>query len=1107
MLKTSAPYILWFLLFLPWEAFAQAPLEKVKFSKTSMTLSNPHVSSILQDSRGFLWVGTEDGLNRFDGYEVTVYRNDADDSTSLLKNVILKIFEDSRGVLWVSTSSGGLHIYNRQQDNFKRLSPYSFDCEVSEFHEDDTSVWIGGIRHGKAFVNQINKKTNKHRYFELFNSRSPVHALIPASDHEFWVGVRGTGLFLWDLKQKTIHRQGPSLKLHRAVKDRAGNLWIANGEGLQKYNPATNDNTFYNTHSNPALPVDNVLNLCVDGNYLWVGTENGGLCRLNTLTHELLTFQANKNDPESLPGNSIHALYKDRQERIWTGTFSNGIAVIDRLQEKFMELNIPLENENVTAIVQDSKNRLWIGTEDGLIVKSSQGIKHYRHTAAKESLQTNPILAVYEDRQQRIWVGTWGGGLHRFDEAHDNFIHYMPDENRKGSLSNPHVFSISQSGKTQQLLVATYDGLNILTDERTGTFDHVHENRFEFNNYMRTIYEDKKGKIWIGTIEEVLCYDPLQKELTRFETATHPDSIQVGGMCNSLLEDRHGQLWIGTRNGLHLLVDGALKKRYTTHDGLPNDVIQGILEDDAGNLWLSTADGLSRFNPATGAFRNYDVADGLSDDTFNPNVCMRNQNGQLLFGGKGICIFNPDSVRDNPFAPSLYISELRILNQPAKPGDFGGILQRQISETREITLPSEYTFFSLKYAALNFTATAKNRYAYKLEGFHTDWNYVGDQRSVMFTNLDPGTYTFKVKASNNDGVWSKQDATLIIRVLPPWWRTWWAKLAGVLLLTGAAVSIYRLRVGSIKKQNKMLELQVYKRTEELAQQNEELIQSQEEISAQRDIVSAQNFELQKARQIIEEQNNEIIKRNETLEAEVEERTHDLVEYNQQLEQFAFISAHNLRAPVARILGLGHILEISKNDVQESRMIIDKMMITTEELDRVVRDLNTVLELRRDSTSEIVRIDLEEELRLVKINLQKEIEDRKATLYEDFSKGGTLWTVKPYLDSILLNLVSNAIKYRHPNRRPVIRIRSEQVNEHLHLIVQDNGLGMDMALCKDKLFNLYSRFHLHIEGKGMGLYLVKTQMTALGGKIEVESRVNEGTTFHLFFKKSHQPQMN
>ncbi len=1089
-------------------ALSQSPVEKVKFSRITATLSNLHVTCILQDSRGFLWIGTEDGLNRFDGYDVTVYRNNARDTTSLLKNAILKVFEDSDGQLWVSTANGGLHVYNREQDNFRRLSQYSFNCEITEFSEDSTNVWLGGVRNHKAFVERINKRNGRKRYYKFFDSCRPVRSLIRISDHEFWVGVHENGLYRWDLKKNALIRQGPPLKLHEVKKGGGNDLWIATDAGLYKYDVVTNTYMVYNIHTRPALPVNNILHLSKERNYLWIGTENGGLCRLNTITNELLTFQSNTNDQESFVDNSIHALYGDRQGRVWIGTYSNGIAVMDRLNQKFMGVDIPLKNDVVNAILLDSKKRLWVGTEDGLIVKSAQGIKRYKHTTARQSLGANPVLAVYEDRQHRVWIGTWGGGLNRYDEVHDNFIHYMPDVKRKDALSNANVFSISQSAKTQELLVATYGGLNILSDVNAGSFKYAYEKQFGFNNYTRKVYEDKKGNIWIGTIEELLRYDEVRKEMVRFETTTKYDSVQVGGLCNAILEDSKGRLWVGTQKGLHRIEDGKFRKRYTSDDGLPDNVVQGIEEDKAGNLWLSTQTSISRFTPDDGTFKNFDATDGLSDNNFRPGVCLHDDSGNIFFGGKGICAFNPDSIRSNSFIPEVFITELRIANQPVKPGDFGGILKRQILETSMITLPPDYNFFSLTYVALNFTATTRNQYAFMLEGFHSDWNLVDGQRTMMLTNLEPGIYTFRVKARNKDGVANEKGATLKIRILPPWWRTWWATLIGIALLITALLSLYKLRVRSIKKRNAVLEWQVKKRTEELIHQNrsllesqEELIQSQEEISAQRDIVSAQIVELEEARQIIEKQNKEIIVRNETLEAEVEERTRDIVEYNQQLEQFAFISAHNLRAPVARILGLGNVLDMCKNDLPETLSIADKIVFTTRELDRVVKDLNTVLEVRRNATSVIVPVNLQEELRLIKVNLEKEIQDTRATFNENFSKI-TMLTVKPYIQSILMNLVSNAIKYRHPDRSPVIAIHSEVRDGQFYLTIQDNGLGMDLNVYKEKLFMLYSRFHLHVEGKGIGLFLVKTQVSSLGGKIDVVSRPDEGTCFCLSFKHLH-----
>lgn len=316
-------------------------------------------------------------------------------------------------------------------------------------------------------------------------------------------------------------------------------------------------------------------------------------------------------------------------------------------------------------------------------------------------------------------------------------------------------------------------------------------------------------------------------------------------------------------------------------------------------------------------------------------------------------------------------------------------------------------------------------------------------------------------------------------------------------------------VTEVKRQNKELllreeqihaqNIRLQAQQEELAAQNEELIDIQEEISSQRDIVADQNFRLQEASQTIEKQNEEIRIRNENLEREIEERTRELIEYNQQLQQFAYISAHNLRAPVARILGLGQLLELSPEDTPEKKEVYEKLILTTRELDHVVRDLNTILEIRKSNNSVITEVNLEGEMALVKVILEKEITETQTEFVADFSAASVIHTVKPYLDSILINLVSNAIKYRHEDRHPVITLRTVMRDEYVCLIVRDNGLGIDLSQFKDRIFTLYSRFHSHVEGKGMGLYLVKTQVTALGGKIEVESEVNKGITFYIYLK--------
>ncbi len=292
--------------------------------------------------------------------------------------------------------------------------------------------------------------------------------------------------------------------------------------------------------------------------------------------------------------------------------------------------------------------------------------------------------------------------------------------------------------------------------------------------------------------------------------------------------------------------------------------------------------------------------------------------------------------------------------------------------------------------------------------------------------------------------------------------------------------------------------------EEVAAQNEELIQSQEEILAQRDLLGQQNAKLEEARAIIEKQHNEIKLRNENLELDVEKRTQELIEYNQQLEQFAFVSSHNLRAPVARILGLGQLLEMADKVTLDEGFVHRSLISTTRELDRVVKDLNTILEIKKNNTSVVTKINLEEEIKLIRINLEKEIAETNAMIYTDFSAVPFIQSIRPYIDSIFINLISNAIKYRHPKRTPIVKIKTELVNDYVLICIQDNGLGIDLSLYRDKLFTLYSRFHNHVEGKGLGLYLVKTQVTAMGGRIEVQSELQAGLTLKIYLKTSDNP---
>jgi len=833
----------------------QTGIEKVKFSRiaNSYGLSNSNVRCILQDSKGFLWVGTEDGLNRFDGYGFKVYRKTEYGSTGLIKNSINSLLEDSNGTLWVATRGGGLHCYDRRFDRFIRIAQFSFNCDIVGMLEDSNkNVWIAGTREGKAFTAQFDYVTKTWKYFTLFNSVEPICSIIQESENEYWIGVIRTGFFKWNSKTNTVESFLPDKKktnsilgkdIRKVIKDGQGNLWIAATEGLSKFEITAKKFINFTASQGNAMAVDAIRDLTSDENFIWLATENGGLSRVSKSSLEFTNFLFDKNDPHSLSDNSVWSVYIDHQGRTWVGTFSKGLCVIDDLGEKFSELNIELKNDVVNAIFEDSQNRIWIGTEGGLVVKDRTHVRYYEHDVnQKGSLSANPVLSIFEDHKGRLWVGTWGGGLNRYDEKGDRFINYSTEKENPTSLSNPNIYSINEYSQTHQLLVGSYRGLNVLKDEQHGQFERHIDEHHESNNYLRTIYEDGRGNLWLGSIAELYLYSPESRKRTRFNLG--PDSISYDFFINCMKEDKLGNLWVGTNNGLFELTDKKKNASYTVRNGLPSNIICGILEDRKGNLWLSSTQGISLFNPHTKTVvNNFTVEDGLSSNEFKPNSCLKSKSGLFLFGGNGVNVFNPEEIKLNPHIPPIYLTDLKIFNRSIRIGENDSLLRTQISETKEITLPEKLNFFSIDFVALNFSSSNKNQYAYRLDGFDKDWIQIGNHRSATFTNLSAGTYTFHVKASNNDGLWNEQGIVLVVHVQPPWWKTWWAKSLAVLMLATTAVSIYTIRVKGIQRQNLTLEKLVAERTMELEAVNEELRSREDEIKAQNDELFGQREEL------------------------------------------------------------------------------------------------------------------------------------------------------------------------------------------------------------------------------------------------------------------------
>jgi ligand-binding sensor domain-containing protein/signal transduction histidine kinase len=1066
-------------------------------------LSNSQVYSVLQDKQGYLWAGTDNGLNCYDGYSFKVYHHDPTDSTSITGYPIYCLFEDRAGYLWIGTAGGGLDRFDPSTKSFEHfindpsnLNSLSDNYVQSIFQDNAGSLWVGT----KRGLNKFHLATKTFERFTTEHKKS-VMSIVQGADDFLWLGSFGGGLQKFHFSTKEFENFGhdpanlnslSNDNITFICKDRLGALWIGTDSGeVDKFNPSTK--TFQHFNHNPLNPSSlspgSVSSIYQDrSGALWIGTF-GGLNKFDPKTKSFEHFKRDPANPSSLSDDLVYCIYQDRSGILWMGSY-NGLNMYNTQAKPFEHFtNVPynknsLSNSFVTAIYQDQAGPLWIATGGGGLNKfnpKTKSFEHFVNSANPKSLNDNYVNCVYQDKSGTLWVGTDGGGLDKFNQKARSFRHFRHNPSDTTSISNNVIYSIYEDG-SGTLWVGTFDGLNKF-NPKTNTFEHFkHDSKNPgsiSNDFVNFVFQDRAGIFWISPFGHGLNkFDPITKTFEKFiHYPNNPRSLSHNGIFY-VHQDRSGSLWIGTNGGGLNKFDPATKSftSFTMKNGLPNDCVQAILEDTHGNLWLSTNKGLCKFNPRTFTCHNYDVTDGLQGNTFISNSAQLGANGKFYFGGSsGFNAFFPDSIKDNAYIPPVVITDFKVFEKSMNYG----------LTPRDIELTYDQDFFSFEFSTLNFIQPQKNQYAYQLVGFDKDWIYSGTRRYASYTNLNPGTYFFRVKGSNNNGVWNEEGIKIKVVILPPRWMTWWFR-GIVIVLSGTLITaIYLVRTANIRRTNKRLTATVELRTrelqeknEEIATQNEELIQHQEEIIAQREQLALQN---------------------ENLETEVAKRTLELTVQNQQLEQFAFIASHNLRGPVARMLGLGKLLSAGAIAENETKFVMDKMLENTHELDTVVLDLAHILEIRNANLMP-AETDLASDLSLAQNTLAKEMLVSGARLVTDFTHGGRVVTIQAYIQSIFLILLDNAIKYRDPSRPLEIQVATRIDGKNFIIRFSDNGLGIDLGLHGSKLFNLYSRFHPEVEGKGVGLFLVKTQLEAMGGSISVESVLNTGITFSIFLKK-------
>lgn len=790
----------------------QAQENDLKFECFSIDdgLSHSKVNSIFQDDRGFLWLGTNDGLNKFDGYEFTAYRWKPNEAQGLSAQLVRVVMQDSKGNLWIGTEGGGVNLFDRDSNSFRHFTPDSASeirissQDVNAIIEDRRgNLWLGTSNGLDLFDLSHKKVTN---YAPAHLAQAPARAKIVNVIYEdrqgnLWVGTQNHGLWLFDRARRDFvcyeNDAGNPASLGdndvRSIhEDVQGNLWIGTTfGGLNLFDRS--QKTFRRFFPQKNHSESNTIRAILDAEdgHLWVGNRSG-LYKFDLATQRFMHYQHDPNNPYSLSHNSVQCLFKDAKGDYWVGTrdglnfINTNIGSFVHYQAKAYDRRF-LNNKVVYAILEDRAGDLWFGTEEGglnHLERESGLFTYYKHDSRDpHSLSVNNIKVILEEQNGNLWIGTFQGGLNYFDRQAKQFHHYQNRPLAPASLAGNDVMALLLDNDGD-LWVGTFEsGLDIL-DRKTGRFRHFF-NEIEAPGYrmISALMQDREGNIWIGSNRGRL--GRWDKKNQKFKHYQLPIKNIVTIEIRPIFEDDAGNFWIGTTGGGLYYFNRADEtfKAFTMQDGLPSNVIYGILQDEQRHLWLSTTNGLVRFSPQTGAIKTYYQASGLQSDQFCYDAFLKTRKGEMFFGGiNGVTAFYPENIRENAYVPPVVITRLNIFNKPVEIGGPDGILKKSLTETKEITLSHRHSVFSFEFAALNYAISAHNQYAYKMQGFDADWNWVGNRRFATYTNLNPGKYTFRVKAANNDGVWNEQGAELLVTITPPFWQAWWFKLLGLVLL-------------------------------------------------------------------------------------------------------------------------------------------------------------------------------------------------------------------------------------------------------------------------------------------------------------------------------------
>ena len=1051
---------------------AQEPDGPFEVLSTAQGLSYYVINAVVQDSSGFLWVGTQNGLNRYDGHRFATY---TPENSDLSDRFIVSLFVDRHGMLWIGTLDEGLYTFNPDTEQFTQYAPVAEDPDnlshktVQVIYEDSHgALWIGTRGGG---LNRFDRETGRFRHYR----HDPSKANTIASDS------------VW-----TIHQAPNEPEV----------LWIGTQQGLNRLDLGTQRITWH-PHRADGASLDAVRALYADqSGMLWVGTSASGLYAFDRSARRVTKhFAFHPDDADSLSGQFVRTIHEDLHGGLWIGTANGGLNRFDRVAQRFSrfvnEPGVPgsLPHNNVYSVLMDQADVLWAGTWGGLAKYAlrKDRFQHFKHDPEDaQSLSNDRVLCFLEDQRGDLWVGTSGGGLNKLDSATGRFERFTLAINEICSLSEDRSGGLWLG--TNDLALYHFDGTAAVTRYALGSgSDYVlsiyeapsepdmlwvttmHSGLYKFDasarevvrhyqkpadsddlntlsaNFVWPILEDRSGVLWIGTWSAGLNrFDRETETFTRYQHDDKDPTSLSSDRVISLHEDNKGTLWIGTMGGGLNAFDRETRqfRAYTVQEGLAHNNVDGILSDETGRLWVSTNNGLSLFNPDTEVFVNYGVDDGLQSAIFHIGVAYKNARGQLFFGGENG--FNVIDPKTNLQAPPLVLTDVQVLGQSVA-------LDSSVTVVNEIKLPHNQNSITLEFAALDFTDPSKNQYAYKIEERDADWISLGNEHRVHYPILSPGTYTFRVKGSNNHGVWNEEGASLRVVITPPWWQQLWFVSLGVLVLASMVFGAYRVRIRRVEARALNLERLVEQRTHDLRTEKEK----------------------------------------------TEEQAERLQELEKVKDRFFTNISHEFRTPLTLILGpvedalggaygtldptLRRQLEVMQRNGHHLQSLINQLLDLSKlevghmRLQKQPGDLIAFLK-------EIV-LAFSALADRQHITLQFHPEQAAFPLEFDDEK----------LEQVVTNLLSNAFKFtpKHGKIRVSVRALDAAAGSFAEIRVKDTGQGIpadELSLIFDRFHQVDSSMTREHEGTGIGLALAKELVELHGGELGVESEQGFGSTF-------------